>query len=303
MRAWRSVSSASSSGHAPANVRPAADARPARQPAAAAHGARRRPSSGFTRLARSAPLIGRGRAPSLARPFRGTLLTPWLSAGAGIVVAAGLALNVPHAELTYSPPSPGTNCPAPACGSAAPRHVPGKLAGTGTGIKLKPGRTAHGHQPAQAGAGPGAGSTQGTAPAVAPTGPPATPAHARQPASRHRAPVKVGYQTMRRWPAGFTALITITSRAALDNWRLAFRYPGVHIDSVAGARWIASDDDDGGVALAVPWPWGRPAGNQVRFLIIANGTPGQPAACRLDGAPCSFGQAADDPGWPAGGSG
>ena len=96
------------------------------------------------------------------------------------------------------------------------------------------------------------------------------------------------YQTVQRWPAGFTALITITSRADLGSWRLAFRYPGVHIDSVTGAKWVARDDSDGGVASAVPWPWGKAAGDQVRILIIANGSPGQPSGCRFDGAYCRF---------------
>ena len=202
------------------------------------------------------------------------------------MVAAGLALSAPHAELTYSP---GTDCWVPACGSAEAGHVHGKLAGNGPGIELSPVRKVRGHRPA----GAAAGDAPGKARALTPM--PAAPVQARQPASRRRAPVDVGYQTIRRWPAGFSALITITGRAALDSWRLAFRYPGVHIDSVTGARWVARDD--GGVASAVPWPWGQPAGDQARFLIIANGTAGQPIACRFDGARCSFGAASDASRW------
>jgi len=233
--------------------------------------------AGLARMASFTRLVRPGHALPPARSVRGMLLTPWLSAGAGIVVAAGLALNVPHAVLTYSPTYPGTKCRQPTCGTAAARHRPGGLAVTGPGIKLQHPRHVRAHQPAGTGVSPAT---------------PATPVH------RHGAPVDVWYQTMQRWSAGFTALITITSRAHLNHWRLAFRYPGVHIDSVTGAKWVARGD--GGVASAGPWPRGRQAGKQVRILIIAIGTPGRPAACRFDGVRCSFGgalsQAAGDSG-------
>jgi hypothetical protein len=262
--------------------------------AAGAHGAGR-PAGAlrFARIASFARLVRPGRALPPARSVRGMLLTPWLSAAAGIVVAAGLALNVPHAVLTYSPTYPGTHCRLPGCGSAGQRH-PG-LAATSPGIKLQHAR----HRGARQSA--GTGLSPATTPAVTPTKAPGTPAHARPPGHRHGAPVDVWYETMQRWPAGFTALITITSRAHLDSWRLAFRYPGVHIDSVTGAKWVARGD--GGVASAVPWPWGRPAGKQVRILIIANGTPGRPAACRFDGVRCAFGGATGNSGWAPGRSG
>lgn len=224
---------------------------------------------------------GRDRTQPRARSFRGILMTPWLSAGAGIVVAAGLALNVPHAVLSYTPTYPGANCRQPACASAAPRQPAGGLAATRPGVRLPHAGRARGHRRAGSGVSP-------ATPAVPPPKHPATPASARRPASRHGAPVDVRYQTVQRWPTGFTALITITGRAGLGHWRLAFRYPGVHVDSVTGAKWVARHDGHGGVASAVPWPWGQPAGNQVRILIIANGTPGQPAGCRFDGASCSF---------------
>jgi hypothetical protein len=210
------------------------------------------------------------------------LLTPWLSAGVGIVVAAGLALNMPHAALTYSPTYPATTCRQPACGEAASPHLPPGLTVTGPGMKLRHARQARAHQPA------GTAATTGRPPAVTPPKGPATPAHARRPAG-----VQVRYRTLQQWPDGFTALITITSRADLDHWRLSFRYRGVRIDSVTGATWAARRDDDGGVASAVPWPWGAPTGNEVKILVIANGTPGQPTHCKFDGARCSFTITAD----------
>jgi Cellulose binding domain len=195
-------------------------------------------------------------------------MTPWLAAGVGVVVAAVLALNVPRAVLTYSPTNPGAGCQAPSCDRVSPLHQHGGLAAKDPGIELKrPSRPA-------------------AAPATAKE--PAAPAHARsrKPHSAG-APADVRYQTLQRWQAGFTGLITIMSRATLGDWRLAFKYPGAHIDSVAGAKWNARGD--GGVASAVPWPWGGPPGNIVRIMIVANGTPGQPTACRFDGARCSFG--------------
>jgi hypothetical protein len=199
------------------------------------------------------------------------LMTPWLAAGVGVVVAAVLALNVPRAVLTYSQTNPGASCQAPSCDSVAPLHQRGGLAAKDPGIELK-----HPSRPA--------------APQTAPTTAkgPAAPAHAwsRKP-QLPGGPADVQYQTLKRWPSGFTGLITIVSRATLSDWRLAFRYPGAHIDSVAGAKWNARGD--GGVASAVPWPWGGPPGSVVRIMIVANGTPGQPTACRFDGAPCSFG--------------
>ena len=51
------------------------------------------------------------------------LMTPWLAAGAGVVVAAALALHVPHAELTYTPN--GTRaCSLAECGTIAGGTVP-----------------------------------------------------------------------------------------------------------------------------------------------------------------------------------
>jgi hypothetical protein len=46
------------------------------------------------------------------------MLTPWFAAGAGIVVAAAVALDSP-AALTYSPAGPGTHCQAGGCATAA----------------------------------------------------------------------------------------------------------------------------------------------------------------------------------------
>jgi hypothetical protein len=216
------------------------------------------------------------------------LMTPWLSAGVGIVVAAGLALNLPHAVLTYSPNYPGTKCRVHACGAVGSHHAPSGLAATNPGVKLRHARHAHPGQPA------GSAGLPPAVPAVAPGRGPAAPAPARHRAPHRSIAVEVQYQTLQRWPSGFTALITITSQQDLAGWRLSFGYPGVYIDSVTGAKWQARSNGDGGVATPVPQPWGGQAGNQIRIMIIANGPAGQPADCRFDGAPCSFGSSDGD---------
>jgi len=188
-------------------------------------------------------------------------------------VAAGLALNLPHAVLSYSPNYPGTTCLEPACGPA-PRHSPGGLTATNPGIKFKNGRHGRAHQRAATGVTP-------QAPAA-----PGIPHRTRRPAAGRGAAVQVRYQTLQRWSSGFTAVITIMSRSDLDHWQLALRYPGAHIDSVAGAKWVARGD--GGVLTAIPWPWGEPPGNEVKIMIIANGTPSVPTACRFGRARCQF---------------
>ena len=250
--------------------RPAPPLRPARR---FRPGPPLRPASAFRRL-RPVRSVGRGWP---AGSVRGRLMTPWLAAGAGIVVAAVLALNVPRAALTYSQTDPRAKCQPPSCASGSPGQQRGGLAARNPGVKLK-----HAGRPAVTGAMP---PGQPGTPAAKGPGTPVRAGHPKPPYPA--APAEVQYQTMQRWPAGFTGLITISSQSALRNWRLAFRYPGAEIDSVAGAKWVARGD--GGVATAVPWPWGRPSGKVVRIMIVANGTPGQPTKCRFDGTRCSFG--------------
>ena len=65
------------------------------------------------------------------------LMTPWLAAGAGVVVAAALALHVPHAELTYTPNAPGA-CSLAECGTIAGGTVaPAQPAGRGHAAELR----------------------------------------------------------------------------------------------------------------------------------------------------------------------
>ena len=200
------------------------------------------------------------------RAVRSMLTTPWLAAGTGLVVAAALALSSPQAVLTYSPRHPLATCDRPACGTASARRLPGGPAHGSPGTELGRASSSPARGPAVAGAPPLESGRGGPA--------------------RRGEPVTVRYRTVRRSPAGFTGLITISGHARLGNWRLAFRYPGTAIESVAGAKWVAGGD--GGVAMAVSPPSGPPAGRVVRILIVAAGRPGRPVGCRFDGLRCAF---------------
>src|SRR5260370_34159940 len=68
---------------------------------------------------------------SRLRLARSLLATPWFAAGAGIMIAAVLAVDSPTA-LTYGPTFPGPRCPVHRCGSAG-----GHLRGPTPGIALK----------------------------------------------------------------------------------------------------------------------------------------------------------------------
>ncbi|MGD0687150.1 MAG: hypothetical protein ABSA03_18780 [Streptosporangiaceae bacterium] len=195
-----------------------------------------------------------------ARAIRGLLITPWLAAGAGLVVAAALSLSTPRAVLSYGPRHPPATCDRRACGTASARRLPGGAERGSPRTDLAHARSVEASKPAATQAGP-LESVRG-------------------------GPVVVRYRTVRRSPAGFTGLITITGHASLGDWRLAFRYPGAVITSVAGASWQARGD--GGVARARRPASGPPAGRVARILFVATGRPGWPDSCRLDGLRCAF---------------
>ena len=190
------------------------------------------------------------------------MVTPWFAAGAGIVIAAALAVDSP-AALTYVPTDPGVRCPVSGCTGAVPGHGPGVSAAT-------PGR------PLPPRSGPRAGVTSG--PAGQGGGGPA---------------YQVGYQVVRRWSSGFLATITLPAGMKAGPWSLQLAFPSAHVDRIWGAQWHPSGNGDAGTATG-PWPGrgpgrgaGQPAGGQVK--ISATGTATTPSACRLDGVSCRFG--------------
>jgi hypothetical protein len=209
---------------------------------------------------------------------RSLMVTPWFAAGAGIVIAAALAVDSPSA-LTYAPSGPDVNCHAGGCTGAAPGRGP-DLATATPGLQIATG--------AAPGEGPAAGPGGASGPAG---GSGAGPAY------------RVGYQILRRWPSGFTALMTLPGNLGPGAWTLQFTFASAHVDRVWGARWQPSGSGDGGTATG-PWRWGAPGpggnGGQggnggagqlsgSQLMVSANGTPTSPSGCTLDGQSCRFG--------------
>jgi len=237
------------------------------RPGPAGSHASRRPARAAGRDGAREPGTCRGRL-ALARSL---MVTPWFAAGAGIVIAAALAVDSP-AALTYVPTDPGVRCPVSGCAGAVPGHGPDVATAT-PGLPLPPG------------SGPRAGVASGPAGAAGGGGP----------------AYQVGYQVVRRWSSGFLAMITLPADMKAGPWSLRLAFPSAHVDRVWGAQWHPSGNgDDAGMATGL-WPGpgpgrgngggghsvGQPAGGQIR--ISATGTATTPSACRLDGVSCRFG--------------
>ena len=198
-------------------------------------------------------------------PWRSLLATPWFAAGAGIVIAAVLAVDSP-AALTYGPTFPSEGCPVHGCGST-PGDSPGLPSTATPGVALKaPGLEMNGGVAAGAG--------------------------------RHRPSARdalVGFRVVRRWPSGFLAVLTVPLTARPGAWRLRFAFPAAHVDSVWGAMWQPSGDGDGGIARAFHWWPGSSSQNDGQdpgsgqVTVSATGAATSPSGCVLDGARCHFG--------------
>jgi hypothetical protein len=192
------------------------------------------------------------RRPRLARSL---LATPWFAAGAGIVIAAVLAVNSP-AALTYGPPV--EKCPIHGCGSSA-GHPPAQPATASPGVALK-------------------------APGMEMNGGGTAPVRRHGHAARGR---RLGYRIVRRWSSGFLALIALPGATRPGGWSLSFAFAAAHVDRVWGARWQPSGNGDGGTAAGPYGPPGDPLGAD-QMLVFATGTPELPSGCALDGVRCRF---------------
>jgi hypothetical protein len=155
--------------------------------------------------------------------MRGLLVTPWFAAGAGFVIAAALALNSPHAVLTYRPNT--QNCRL--CKQGTPAE--GSLTTVRPGVQLKSARPAQGEKAARSS---GGGSAVG---------------------------VDVGFRVVWRRDGQFGAIITIPASQAAHGWSLRFDIPGTRITQVWGAQWQPAANGQGGVA-SVPAPRPRKPG-------------------------------------------
>jgi hypothetical protein len=198
------------------------------------------------------------------------VVTPQFAAAAGIVIAAMLAVDVPHASLTYGPNPPVRECAEQACTSKA---APGGLATAKPSIKLKTPRRGE----SQAGTAGAAGTTGSAAPAgTTGTGGGSQPQ------------VAIEYRTIRVSQSGFVSMITIKGRRNLGTWTLMFTFSDAQVQRVWGAAWQPDSNGDGGEATGQPWPWPGQKAGTARIVIFASGSPARPASCSFDGASCTF---------------
>ena len=195
--------------------------------------------------------------------MRSLLLTPWFAAGAGIVIAATVAVGSP-AALTYSQAGPGMHCSG-SCAGPAPERPGVTTASPGVTLKVSGGL--------RRGAGPAS----------------AVPPRAAKPGGRAR--YQLGYQVIGHRRRGFIAVITMPGDLRAGTWSLVFAFAAARVERVWGALWQPSGNGGAGTALG-PVRWaGRPPGaaGARQFLVLARGTSKAPPSCTLNGASCRFG--------------
>ncbi|HET7013834.1 MAG TPA: hypothetical protein VFI65_07985 [Streptosporangiaceae bacterium] len=101
--------------------------------------------------------------------------------------------------------------------------------------------------------------------------------------------VLVRYRLMTQRRGQFMAMIAISSRRPLGNWRLRFLLPGASVKSIMWGQW-AKDVSGAVVVYGVPAPWPRSAPSQARIVISGTGAPQWPKRCAYNGTHCAFGQ-------------
>ncbi len=223
------------------------------------------------------------------------VVTPTFFAGACIVLVAVLAYGTTQTHLLYrglGPICAATSCSAsgqgtagipdrasarPEKSAAGPPRRPAASRGAGTGPGRRPPRQqASPRTAARPGARAGSRPAAGDAPSRT---------------YSHRLPVVIAYRTVRAWPGGFPATMTITnrSRSAIPNWQLWMHYRRARMDHSgepggSGER-ARTRGRRGGSA---PGPVKLRPGASIRFTFRASGRPGPPAGCVFDGDRCSF---------------
>ncbi len=204
--------------------------------------------------------------PSRVLVVRMLVVTPQFAAGAGIVIAAVLAVDVPHAALSYGPNPEVSTCSSGQCTSTKPSGT-GGLTTSDPGIKIKPPR----HHKA------GPAAVQAAEPAApGGTGAAGTPA------------ARLGYRTIRHVGSGFVAMITVTASPKVGSWRLGFAFPAAKVQHVWGdVNWRSQGRTV--VVSGQPWPWPGQKTVTSRIVVFAAGTAAAPDTCTFNGAACSFG--------------
>jgi Cellulose binding domain len=217
----------------------------------------------------------------LGPAIRRLMVTPTFAAGLGVLVAAGLAANMPRTVLHFSSPVPGIQCSAGVCATEEPNS--GTLASARPGVHISP------PSPGTSGsssAGPDAANRRGDG---------------RTRSSGSAGRVTVTYLLTHQWQGGFIDQISITGMdARRSSWSLALGYPGARVTNVLGAQWQATSPD-AGVAEGYPESAGRGPGlsgdggqhgqagsSWVQFTVVLDGPPMAPVGCDFDGTPCTF---------------
>ena len=162
-----------------------------------------RVASGRRGGARRARPAGHKLGPAIRR----LMVTPTFAAGLGVLVAAGLAANMPRTVLHFSSPVPGIQCSAGVCATEEPNS--GTLASARPGVHISP-------------SSPGTSGSASDGHADRRGGDPDR-------SSGSAARVTVTYQVTHEWPGGFIDQISITgmdARAAAGAWPSATRAPG-----------------------------------------------------------------------------
>ena len=205
-----------------------------------------------------------GRSAQPQSVARGLLVTPWFAAAAGFVIAAGLWIISPHADLISTTPAIGKATVGP--GST--------LTGKGDGRD-------------RANASNSASSSSTSHSAVASHG-------------KHGKPVTVTvlYHGIVWHNGNFFLVISLPESLNGTRWKLEFQLPGDEDIKVLGARWQPSGED-GGTARDQPpdaghWQNYRHLGGYpswhpgVDFFAHGLGSQVTPTGCKLNGRDCVF---------------
>jgi hypothetical protein len=219
------------------------------------------------------------------------LATPTFAAGVGIIVAAALAYSTTQTHLVFSGRDPA--CASASCttsathgnggqpfnSSAQREHGAGQGSSSGSGAS-------HGVQDGSSLTTSSGGSSSG----VSPAGPAGSQAIS-QASDMNHAPVIV-YKTVKRWPGGFDAAVTLTNqgRAPIAGWQLWLRYQTNDINHVWHAVWFPANTHAPASGLIVPshsQALLKP-GAVYRFEFQANGPAGSPIGCLFNGYHCNF---------------
>jgi hypothetical protein len=192
------------------------------------------------------------------------MLTPWFAVATGFVVAAGLWIYSPHAELKFPGNALGVvPCKSVHCGQAPPN-----------GINLPDGAAS---MPI----------TNGQSGGRVLTSPART----------------VTFSVLWQSRGKFGMLIRLTGSRVPRIWHLTFELPGVKIIGVQGAAWHPAGSS-GGTASWQPsyalWRAAEQSGSGdhlgheagTSFIVVGKGTPVAPTFCSFNRASCNISWAA-----------